>query len=189
MSFGLEARSGGNPVYGFLQAANIELLGFPAIGADQMTMLTFIDCSLEASPAVAKIDLSGNSAFGKESQCPIYGGKPYPRILLSNHAVQIVGRDMFGGGEKSIQNCSPLGCLLQSFLPEIIGQDLPFLLHDFPSPLDSLNYFPFNISAIENGFSPHPRLSFAESDPALKNSAVLSPSQPNQTDSETHNQC
>ncbi len=95
MSLDLETRTGSYLLNGFLHSACIELLCFSASGADQVTVLTFIESPLESGPAIAEIDLPRQSALGKQAQCAIDGGKPYPGILLSDHAVQLISRDMF----------------------------------------------------------------------------------------------
>lgn len=52
-----ESGPGCNLLNGFLHGAGIELLCFSATGANQVTVLTLIDGSLESGSAVTEIDL------------------------------------------------------------------------------------------------------------------------------------
>ena len=104
MTLRLEPGFGRDLLYRLLHGSDIEFLRSSATGADQMPVLALVEASFETCPAVAEIDLPGQAALREKPQGPVNGRETYPGILLPDHAVQLIGRYMPGGGKKRIEN-------------------------------------------------------------------------------------
>jgi len=117
---------------GLLKSRRGEFLSFTATGADKMSMLAFIETPFEPGPAIAEINLAGNTALGKQAEGTIDGRETDPGVLFTNDIMQLVRRNMFSGRQEGVENDISLGGLFQSLVFKVAVEYFVFFSHNFP---------------------------------------------------------
>lgn len=88
-----------------------------AFGADEMIMMLGIMHRFEPGYAVAEIAFARKTAFGKQSQCPVYGRIADVRFLHAQFSVQLFNAVMSVRREKVVHDvASLLGRLEPAFV-------------------------------------------------------------------------
>jgi len=112
----------------FLQFFNVAVLKFhnePALRADHMIMMAFVD-DVVVVRLSAEMPLLSNAGITEQVERPVKGGQSDVRFVAAQCAVQLFRRHVLFL-KKRIQNDLALFCHLEAMLGQVVPEARPFL--------------------------------------------------------------